>query len=262
VRDARAVPSPRGQQRIGGIVGLIAIASARFSSPASRWAFAFSAATRRVDAVQLAQQRRPLHLAVGAARLRLIVHVPGAQIGLRERYSDDILRLVTENAADFGIYHAETAAPGVHSVRYRQDRVVLVMLVDYPLATLDEAALEAAEDCLLVGYFPLYSYEGFLPLAEASLWRSLSVRIEVSNSGARCRLIREEVGIGAMRKLIAASNLSWYGLKAYSTGRRVGLPGIFHLHDGKRSSEPAAGIGRIYRLSVEGLILPAHMPMA
>ncbi|MGT0250174.1 hypothetical protein [Burkholderia pyrrocinia] len=51
-------------------------------------------------------------------------------------------------------------------------------------------------------------------------------------------------------------------MKAYSTDRRVGLPGIFHLHVGKRSSERAAGIGRIYRSPVDGLILPAHMPMA
>jgi len=188
--------------------------------------------------------------------------VPGARIDLRERYSDDIPRLVTENAAAVGIHHAKTAAPGVHSVRYRQDRVVLVMPVHHPLATRDETALEAAKDCLLAGYVPHPSNKTFLSLAEASLLRALSVRIEVPNYEARCRLIRETVGIGAMPRLIGASYLSWYGLKAYSTDRRVGLPGIFHLHVGERLSERVASIGSIYRSSVEGPILRAHMPMA
>ena len=37
---------------------------------------------------------------------------------------------------------------------------------DHPLAT-----LEAANDCLLVGYFPRHSYEALLSLAGASLER-------------------------------------------------------------------------------------------
>ncbi len=83
---------------------------------------------------------------------------------------------------------------------------------DHPLATLDEATLEAANDCLLVGYFPRHSYEALLSLAGASLERPLSVRIEVSNDEVRRHLIREEGGIGAMPKPIVAFYLSWYGL--------------------------------------------------
>jgi DNA-binding transcriptional LysR family regulator len=139
---------------------------------------------------------------------------PGAQIDLQERYSYDIPRLVSEGEADLGVYHAATAAPGVHSVPYRQDRVALITPLDHPLAALEETTLEAAKDYPFVGYFPRHSYEAFLSLAEASLSRPLTVRIEVSNYEARCRLIREKVGIGVMPELIADAYLSRYGLKA------------------------------------------------
>jgi DNA-binding transcriptional LysR family regulator len=164
--------------------------------------------------IRLAANRSSIIQFLPQALSRYFATEPGAQIDLQERYSYDIPRLVTESAADLGIYHAQTAAPGVHSVPYRQDRVVLVVPLDHPLAALDETSLEAAKDYPFVGYFPRHSYEAFLSLAEASLSRPLNVRIEVSNYEARCRLIREKVGIGVMPELIAASYLSRYGLKA------------------------------------------------
>ena len=91
---------------------------------------------------------------------------------------------------------------------------MLVTLLDHPLAAFDSTTLETASDYPFVGYFPRHSYEAFSSLAQASLSRPLNVRIEVSNYEARCRLIRENAGIGVMPELIAASCLTRYGLKA------------------------------------------------
>ena len=164
--------------------------------------------------IRLAANRSSIIQYLPSAISRYFAAEPAAHIDLQERYSYDIPRLVTEGDADLGIYHAQTAAPGVHSVRYRQDHVVLVTPLDHPLAALDETTLEAAKDYPFVGYFPRHSYEAFSSLAQASLSRPLNVRIEVSNYEARCRLIREKVGIGVMPELIAASYLTRYGLKA------------------------------------------------
>jgi len=164
--------------------------------------------------IRLAANRSSIIQYLPSAISRYFAAEPGAHIDLQERYSYDIPRLVTEGEADLGIYHAQTPAPGVHSVPYRQDNVVLVTPLDHPLAARDETTLEAAKDYPFVGYFPRHSYEAFSSLAEASLSRPLNVRIEVSNYEARCRLIREKVGIGVMPELIAASYLTRYGLKA------------------------------------------------
>lgn len=164
--------------------------------------------------IRLAANRSSIIQYLPSAISRYFAAEPAAHIDLQERYSYDIPRLVTEGDADLGIYHAQTPAPGVHSVPYRQDRVVLVTPLDHPLAAFDETTLDAAKDYPFVGYFPRHSYEAFSSLAQASLSRPLNVRIEVSNYEARCRLIRERVGIGVMPELIAASYLTRYGLKA------------------------------------------------
>lgn len=164
--------------------------------------------------IRLAANRSSIIQYLTQALSRYFACEPGAQIDLQERYSYDIPRLVTDGEADIGIYHALTPAPGVYSMPYRQDRVVLVTPLDHPLARLEETTLEAVKDYPFVGYFPRHSYEAFLSLTESSLTRPLNVRIEVSNYEARCRLIRDNVGIGVMPELIAALYLSRYGLKA------------------------------------------------
>jgi DNA-binding transcriptional LysR family regulator len=166
-----------------------------------------------VPRIRLAANRSAIIQFLAPALSRYFALKPDAQVDLQERYSYDIPRIVTDGDADLGIYHALAPAPGVQSIPYRQDKVVLVVPLDHPLARLDETLLEAANDYPFVGYFPRHSFEAFLSLAERSLSRPLKVRIEVSNYEARCQMIREGIGIGIMPELIAASYLTGYGLK-------------------------------------------------
>jgi DNA-binding transcriptional LysR family regulator len=164
--------------------------------------------------IRLAANRSSIIQFLPQALSRYYVSEPNVQIELQERYSYDIPRLIADADSDIGIYHAVTPAPGIHSIAYHRDRVVLVVPLDHPLATHNETTLEAAKDYPFVGYFPRHSYEAFLSLAEDGLSRPLNVRIEVSNYEARCRMIRERIGIGIMPELIAASYLGRYGLRA------------------------------------------------
>lgn len=163
--------------------------------------------------IRLAANRSAIIQFLAPTLSRYFAREPDAQIDLQERYSYDIPRLIIDGAADLGIYHALAPAPGVHSVPYRQDKVVLVVPLDHPLARLDETMLEAASEFPFVGYFPRHSFAAFLSLVERSLSRPLKVRIEVSNYEARCQMIREGIGIGIMPELIAASYLTRYSLK-------------------------------------------------
>jgi DNA-binding transcriptional LysR family regulator len=166
-----------------------------------------------VPRIRLAANRSAIIQFLAPTLSRYFAREPDAQVDLQERYSYDIPRLVTDGDSDLGIYHALAPAPGVHSVPYRQDKVVLVVPLDHPLARLDETLLEAASEFPFVGYFPRHSFAAFLSLAERSLTRPLKVRIEVSNYEARCQMIREGIGIGIMPELIAASYLTRYSLK-------------------------------------------------
>jgi DNA-binding transcriptional LysR family regulator len=139
---------------------------------------------------------------------------PAARVDLQERYSYDIPRLVAENEADVGIYHALVPATGVSSFPFQRDRIVLVTRRDHPLARFDEIYLDAATSYPFVGYFPRHTYEAFSSFAGRSLSRPLDVRIEVGNYEARCRLIQEGIGIGIIPEPNASPYLAPYNLKS------------------------------------------------
>ena len=134
------------------------------------------------------------------------------RIDLLEAYSNDIPRLIVEKNLDIGIYHAVGPAPGVYSLPYHKDRVVLVVPNGHPLQQREAVHLDQAREFDFLGYFPRHSFESFMELAGHSLTGPLNVKIQVSNYEARCRMIREGLGIGIMPEGIADTYVTTLGL--------------------------------------------------
>lgn len=134
-------------------------------------------------------------------------------IDLIESHSYDIPRLIIEDHADIGIYHADQPATGVISYLYKKDRVGLVVPNGHPLSTRKELYLEEAIDFDLLGYFPRHSLESFLSYVGATVSRPPNVKLQVSNFEARCRMIQEGIGIGVVPEKIAANYLQKMGLQ-------------------------------------------------
>ncbi|ARP88570.1 LysR family transcriptional regulator [Bordetella genomosp. 9] len=137
---------------------------------------------------------------------------PKSRLDLVEAYSGDIPRMVSNQEVDIGIYHAAGAAPGVMSYPYRTDRVVLVVPVGHPLSQAAGLHLDEARSYDFLGYFPRHSFEAFLELAGPTLTGPLNVKIQVANYEARCRMVREGLGIAVMPELIADTYLGLLGL--------------------------------------------------
>lgn len=140
------------------------------------------------------------------------MHAQRLRIDLLEAYSAEIPRLVVEKNLDIGIYHAVGPAPGVYSVPYHRDRVVLVVPNGHALQQNEAVYLDQAREFDFLGYFPRHSFEAFMELAGHSLTGPLNVKIQVSNYEARCRMIREGLGIGIMPEGIADTYVSQLGL--------------------------------------------------
>lgn len=134
------------------------------------------------------------------------------RIDLLEAYSSEIPRLIVEKNLDIGIYHAVGPAPGVYSLPYHRDRVVLVVPNGHPLQKHGSVFLDQAREYDFLGYFPRHSFEAFMELAGHSLTGPLNVKIQVSNYEARCRMIREGLGIGIMPEGIADTYTAPLGL--------------------------------------------------
>jgi DNA-binding transcriptional LysR family regulator len=137
---------------------------------------------------------------------------PKSRLDLVEAYSGDIPRMVSNQEVDIGIYHAAGAAPGVVSFPYRSDRVVLVVPRGHPLAQATALHLDDARTYDFLGYFPRHSFEAFLELAGPTLSGPMNVKIQVANYEARCRMVREGLGIAVMPELIADTYLGLLGL--------------------------------------------------
>jgi DNA-binding transcriptional LysR family regulator len=137
---------------------------------------------------------------------------PKSRLDLVEAYSGDIPRMVSDQEVDIGIYHAAGAAPGVVSFPYRTDRVVLVVPRGHALAAAPALHLDDARTYDFLGYFPRHSFEAFMELVGSTLTGPMNVKIQVANYEARCRMVREGLGIAVMPEPIADTYLGLLGL--------------------------------------------------
>ena len=142
---------------------------------------------------------------------------PDTRVDLIEAFSVDVPRRVIDGEADIGIYHAQHPAVGVVSAPYRSDRVGLVVPLGHPLCARPEWRLEEALEFDFIGYLPRHSLESFMELAGNTLSRPPLVRVQVSNYEARCRMVREGLGIAIVpesigRRYAAGIGLSVHGL--------------------------------------------------
>jgi Transcriptional regulator len=133
-------------------------------------------------------------------------------VDLVEGHSYDVPRMVASGAVDLGIYHASHPAPGVRSFPYMSDRVGLVVPMGHPLAFREELHFEEALEYDLLGYFPRHSLDAFMAYAESTLSRPPKVKLQVMNFEARCRMVREGLGIALIPEHIAANYLASMGL--------------------------------------------------
>ncbi|GAB2892031.1 LysR family transcriptional regulator [Paralcaligenes ginsengisoli] len=133
-------------------------------------------------------------------------------IDLVESHSYDIPRLVADDQADLGIYHADYPASGILSYPYKKDRVGLVVPNGHPLSNATELFLEDALEYDLLGYFPRHSLGQFLDYVGKSISRPPIVKLQVSNFETRCRMIQEGLGLGIVPQNIARNYLSQMGL--------------------------------------------------
>jgi DNA-binding transcriptional LysR family regulator len=123
---------------------------------------------------------------------------PDVNIDLRERMSVDIVRAVIEGSTDIGIVSGMVRTEGLQTLPYRQDRLVLAVPAQHPLA--EQAAVEFA-DTLDYDHVTLHEASAihtFLHQRARELHRNVRTRIQVGNFEAACRLIEAGVGVGLL----------------------------------------------------------------
>ncbi|HEY4297250.1 MAG TPA: LysR family transcriptional regulator [Paraburkholderia sp.] len=120
---------------------------------------------------------------------------PDVSIELEEENSADVLRIVDEHGADFGICNAIAGSEAFEQVPYRQDRLAVLVPGAHRLADAPRVSFDALLEDRFVGLRSESALTRLLTQQAASAGRPLDVRIRVSSLDALCRMVHAGLGI-------------------------------------------------------------------
>ncbi|MFM0092823.1 LysR substrate-binding domain-containing protein [Paraburkholderia sediminicola] len=117
---------------------------------------------------------------------------------LEERLSGEIVAAIGNSNADIGIFADNVLARGIDKAVYRQDKLVLLVPNDHPLASLEPVAFADTLDFEYVGLNAGSSLLARLLDATFSADWALKLCIQVRSFGGICRMIEHGLGIGVL----------------------------------------------------------------
>jgi len=138
----------------------------------------------------------------------------GIRISLEERLSEAVIDAVDRGEADLGIFADNVPAQGIEKYFYRQDRLVVLVPPDHPLAEHDEIDFDATLDYDFVGLNQGSSLLRRMRDAALAAERVLKLRIQVASFDAICRMIEARLGIGVLPQAAVRQELLGAGLRA------------------------------------------------
>lgn len=128
---------------------------------------------------------------------------PEVDIDLEEQHSPDVLRLVRERAADFGICNRIVGAEGLVQQPYRRDRLAVMLPSQHPKASARQLSLQDIAGETFVGLRENSALTQLLAAQAQALGATLSVKIRVASLDALCRMTHAGLGIAVMPQQVA-----------------------------------------------------------
>jgi DNA-binding transcriptional LysR family regulator len=133
---------------------------------------------------------------------------PALRIDLQECLSPEVVRAVSENAADMGVFGGNALLPGLRVIPYHSDRLVVIMPPDHKLSTAGKLKFREVAEYDLVGP-QLGSYLNSLVLrAAADLDHPLRLRIRVNGFEPAASMVEARLGIALVPEHHAARYVS------------------------------------------------------
>lgn len=123
---------------------------------------------------------------------------PGIRIELNEADSHDVVLAVLEGRADLGIFAERTPTLGLQTLKYRADRLVLVVPADHALARRRRVAFAEAIEYDFVSLAGRTSLARRLALESGQIGKPLRIRIHVRSFDAMCQMVAAGLGIAVL----------------------------------------------------------------
>jgi DNA-binding transcriptional LysR family regulator len=130
---------------------------------------------------------------------------PNVSVDLEERLSDEIVGLIAEGVGDIGIVAGTVDAGGLTTYPFRNDRFVLVVAREHPLAKKSKIGFAEVLNEDFVGLDRASAIQRFLGSKASNTGRTLKLRVQLRSFDAVCRMVERNVGVG----IVPASTVRW-----------------------------------------------------
>jgi DNA-binding transcriptional LysR family regulator len=114
---------------------------------------------------------------------------PKVNVELQERQNPEIAQAVLDARADIGIVSTRMQVPGLRTIHFSTDRLVLVVPKGHRLARRKSISLAATLDESHVGMHAGSTLREHLSQVTALLGRQLHFRVELASFDAMCRMV-------------------------------------------------------------------------
>lgn len=141
---------------------------------------------------------------------------PLVQILLQENTSAEVIKNVTDNAADIGIF---TSAPCEHNLRvlpYHSDELALIVPGDHGLTSQDTVAFKDTLEFDYVGLRSCSAINLQLTRIASKLGMTIKMAIQVTSFDAVCKMVGAGLGIAILPRTAATPYLQTHGIRVLS----------------------------------------------
>lgn len=125
---------------------------------------------------------------------------PDVRIEVRERLSDDIVRLVREGGTDLGIISGNIPTSGLQAIPFVKSSLILVAPLGHPLLAQRDICFEQALDHAFVALLEGSAFQMFMTRAAGALHKPMTIRVHVASHDATCRMVAAGAGVAIMPK--------------------------------------------------------------
>jgi DNA-binding transcriptional LysR family regulator len=135
------------------------------------------------------------------------------RIELEEQFDSEIVEAINENRADIGFFSSHQRAPGLQTLPFSSDEVVVVLPPSHPLSESAELTFEdlAAHD--VIGWSDDTALGRIMVEYGSAIGAPLRIRLKVESLGAFCQLIKANLGVGLAPYPQVDAELKRHGLE-------------------------------------------------
>ncbi|WP_119157165.1 LysR family transcriptional regulator [Caldimonas tepidiphila] len=136
------------------------------------------------------------------------------KVDIEERFSQDLVRTLREGSSSVGVCWDGTDLSGLQRRAYRQDRLALAVHPQHPLVGQRELRFEQTLDHEHVGLPPSAAVHQQLQRAAASLGRTITYRVIVSNFDSAFRVVAANLGVSVIPIQVSATYEQMLGIRS------------------------------------------------